>query len=308
MAPALGPRVLAVLPGVVHARGGDRFHHLSVRLPGAAGRLPNQAGADRVTDLHAEPARPHVAVRQRRRRGARSAGLVDDVPPHRPPLLGRRGAGAAARGGAGGLGRHAADRGPRREEVGFAGGAGGDRPALDLLLLQRDPQAGLELARRQRRSLRDPSGSAGDLVRGLASPLDVAQLRARAHLQRARHRGDVAGAAALAVRGAPLPPHGDRPGGRSAPGLRRLPEPGQLRPGDDRLRALLHAGRGLGRAGTLVGAEREARRSGGAHPAAADVDHRKSGGAAHARALAARGRAGARRSRPCAGGCRPRAS
>ena len=50
---------------------------------------------------------------------------------------------------------------------------------------------GLELAQRQRGQLRDPSGSAGDLVRGLASPLDVAHLRARAHLQRARHRGDV---------------------------------------------------------------------------------------------------------------------
>ena len=55
------------------ARGGDRFHHLPVRLPGAAGRLPDEAGADRVADLHVEPARPHPAVRQRRRRGPRSA-------------------------------------------------------------------------------------------------------------------------------------------------------------------------------------------------------------------------------------------
>ena len=36
-----------------------------------------------ATDLHAEPARPHAAVRQRRRRGARPADDLDDVPPHR---------------------------------------------------------------------------------------------------------------------------------------------------------------------------------------------------------------------------------
>ena len=143
VAPAVGPRVLAVLPGVVQVRGRDRLRHLPLRVHGAAGRLPHQAGADRGDDLHDQPSRPDAAVRQRRRRGAGPADDLDDVPSDGPLLLRRRGAGPPPRGGAGArAGRRrpgAARRERAGEELRLAGRAGGHRAARDHLLLQRRP-------------------------------------------------------------------------------------------------------------------------------------------------------------------------
>jgi hypothetical protein len=99
-------------------------------------------------------------------------------------------------------------------------------------------------------------------LRPVAPRLDPTRAGARAHLELAGNRMVVAGAAALAGFRSGLPPAGHPPRDPAAHRIRALPEPGQLRPRDDRLHPQLHSGTGLGDVRTLVVARPTAGKAG----------------------------------------------
>ena len=219
--------VLVLLPRFAAARGDPLLSVLRVCLPGAAGRLADDADAVPGAHLPDQPARARHAGRKRRRLDALRAHRLVGPPAARAAILRRRRAGqpaAPARDDRGRARRSGGD-GPapgqlarrphrRRQPRRHAGGLHHPPAARHLLLLQRHSEGRADLAPGDGGPLRPLPEPDGDLVRRLdAGPHDSRAL-SRAVVLRAGDREPAAAAHPLARSSGPSP--GGRPCWRSS--------------------------------------------------------------------------------------------